>query len=1065
VIAVSPEASYSPAGFFVLRSATLPIERLEEGAGPAGSPATTRLSTAIAVDGADAALQSWGRDPLAQAAVYLASPTLSAQLSAWIEQPSPKVYEEIRPALFRYFLRMTGRATPFGLFASTSVGEIGAGRFELAGRRGLLRRTWLDLGFVYPLVARTVELPEVRRALSYTPNSTLSRVGDDWRYLEEIDEPKRRRRTLVRLKSSEALDLVLAEAGSGIRFSALTDLLVQRIAEVVREEAEAFVDQLIDSQVLVPSLVPSLTGPDPVERLLERAAPLPELAGFHAGLGAVADRLTQIDRQDGAQLAAAYRSTAPALITMLEGAEERHLFHVDLRREAPGLQFPASLLFSILKAVQALRRMTPRKSPQTVLDRFRQRFISRYGDREVDLMSALDEDIGIGFDIDPGSRRSEGLLADFRFPAAADSATTTRLDARLRHLIVLLERAWREHRQEIVLSEADLKELAGEDPAPLPDVFTVFGYVMAPDPAAPSASAMRFALLSVSEGAGLFGRFCRADPILREKVRDLLAREEALRPDADFAEVVYLPDDRAGNVVCRPALRAREIAFLGVSGLAPADQIGLSDLTVSVAGGRIVLRSRSTRREVLPRLTCAHNFAGNHASVYRFLASLAKQDVAGALAFSWGACADALFLPRVVYGEVVLSAASWRVDKSTATAWRALDGDQRRRQIAAWRDCEGVPRWVQVGQFDHLLTLDLDNALCIDVLIEELARGAARRVTELTPPPHRYCVRSPEGRHASEVMIPWIRDPAPPAPNAATLPPLDRGRRRFTPGTEWLYAKLYGSLNATEDALKTGVRELVADCRAAGLIDSWHFVRYRDEDDHLRVRVHGAASTLRDQVVPRFEALFERLTRSDAIWRSQFDTYEREATRYGGEEAIELAERIFDVDSDFVLSLLVAAPAAPDTGWRWQLGLRVVDLYYEALGFNLEQREAISKATERSFGREFRVESEFEAQLSRRFRAERSRLMSMFDAPERWAPELRWTLPAVDTLRARLAAMSAQLTELARDDRLATSLESICGSLTHMHLNRMMLANPREHELIVHAFLHRIHRSLRAQAI
>jgi thiopeptide-type bacteriocin biosynthesis protein len=1059
----SPEASYSSAGFFVLRSATLPIERLEEGVGAAAGADTTRPPTAIARDGADAALQSWVRDPLAQAAVCLASPTLSAQLSAWIEQPSPKVYEEIRPALFRYFLRMTGRATPFGLFASTSVGEIGAGRFELAGRQGLLRRTWLDLGFVYPLVARTVSRPEVRRALSYTPNSTLCRIGDDWRYVEEVAEPKRRRRNLVRLKSSYALDLVLAETRSGICFCELTGLL-QRVAKVEREEAEAFVVQLIDSQVLVPSLAPSLTGQDPVERLLERTACLPELGAFNAGLAAVADRLTQIDRQDVAELPAAYRSMGPALMAMLEDAEERHLFHVDLHREAPGLQFPASLLPSILKAAQTLRRITPRASLQAVLDRFRQRFISRYGDREVDLMSALDEDIGIGFDIDPGSRRSEGLLADFRFPAAADSATTTRLDARLRHLIVLLERAWREHRQEIVLSEADLKELAGEDPAPLPDVFTVFGYVMAPDPAAPSASAMRFALLSVSEGAGLFGRFCRADPILREKVRDLLAREEALRPDADFAEVVYLPDDRAGNVVCRPALRAREIAFLGVSGLAPADQIGLSDLTVSVAGGRIVLRSRSTRREVLPRLTCAHNFAGNHASVYRFLASLAKQDVAGALAFSWGACADALFLPRVVYGEVVLSAASWRVDKSTATAWRALDGDQRRQQIAAWRDCEGVPRWVQVGQFDHLLTLDLDSALCIDVLIEELARGAARRVTELTPPPHRYCVRSPEGRHASEVMIPWIRDPAPPAPNAATLPPLDRGRRRFTPGTEWLYAKLYGSLNATEDALKTGVRELVADCRAAGLIDRWHFVRYRDADDHLRVRVHGAASTLRDQVVPRFEALFEKLTRGDAIWRCQFDTYERESTRYGGDEAIELAESIFDVDSDFVLSLLVAAPTTSETGWRWQLGLRAVDLYYEVLGFNLEQREAICKATERNFRREFRVESEFEAQLSQRFRTERGRLASMFDAPERWTPEMRWTLPAVETLRTRLAAIGAQLTELARDGRLATSLESICGSLTHMHLNRMMLANPREHELIVHAFLHRIHRSLRAQA-
>jgi hypothetical protein len=35
-------------------------------------------------------------------------------------------------------------------------------------------------------------------------------------------------------------------------------------------------------------------------------------------------------------------------------------------------------------------------------------------------------------------------------------------------------------------------------------------------------------------------------------------------------------------------------------------------------------------------------------------------------------------------------------------------------------------------------------------------------------------------------------------------------------------------------------------------------------------------------------------------------------------------------------------------------------------------------------------------------------------------------------------------------------LEDLSASLAHMHVNRMMLSNPREHELIIHAFLHRI---------
>ena len=67
-------------------------------------------------------------------------------------------------------------------------------------------------------------------------------------------------------------------------------------------------------------------------------------------------------------------------------------------------------------------------------------------------------------------------------------------------------------------------------------------------------------------GARLFGRFCHGDDALRAHVEAHLRAEEALRPEAIFAEVVHLPQGRLGNVLCRPALRAHEIPYLGRSG-------------------------------------------------------------------------------------------------------------------------------------------------------------------------------------------------------------------------------------------------------------------------------------------------------------------------------------------------------------------------------------------------------------------------------------------------------------------------------------------------------------------
>src|SRR5262249_55010048 len=128
-------------------------------------------------------------------------------------------------------------------------------------------------------------------------------------------------------------------------------------------------------------------------------------------------------------------------------------------------------------------------------------------------------------------------------------------------------------------------------------------------------------------GVTLFGRFCHGDPELRRCVEAHLRAEEALRPEAVFAEVVHLPDGRMGNILCRPVLRGHEIAFLGRSGAASIGQIPLADLYLTLADGRIVLWSRQLGREVIPRLTSAHNFARESLGLYRFLCALQGEGV------------------------------------------------------------------------------------------------------------------------------------------------------------------------------------------------------------------------------------------------------------------------------------------------------------------------------------------------------------------------------------------------------------------------------------------------------
>ena len=136
--------------------------------------------------------------------------------------------------------------------------------------------------------------------------------------------------------------------------------------------------------------------------------------------------------------------------------------------------------------------------------------------------------------------------------------------------------------------------------------------------------ALSFEYAMGPSGAKLLGRFACGDDALRERVTEHLKDEEALRPHAIFAEIVHLPQGRLGNIAARPRLRLWEIPYLCRAGVDEAHQLTLDDLRVRVeASGRVVLRSARLDREVLPRMTNAHNHAAAELPVYRFLCALA----------------------------------------------------------------------------------------------------------------------------------------------------------------------------------------------------------------------------------------------------------------------------------------------------------------------------------------------------------------------------------------------------------------------------------------------------------
>ena len=1057
---------FAPSGFFVLRTPLLPFDEIAalgeglEGIGACPDP--DGRGRALRRDRAQlrGRLRAVVSRPELRDALFVGSPSLDEALDVWQKNPDSDRGRRFEVALMSYFSRAAARATPFGLFAGCTTGTIGSRtELRLRAQEEYQRHSRLDMDYLWAVSQAVERDPRLRAGLTYRPNSSMYEAAGRLHLAEGRFTATGRSYHLVAVDQSAYLTATLERARGGATLGELAAALVDD--EVSLAEAEDYVAELVDAQILVSDLRPGVTGDEPIHELVATLGRHPETTPLAGRLDEARSALEKIDAEGPGVPPERYRVMASGLHGLPAQPELSRLVQVDLVKPAARATLGGQVLTEISRGVRLLHQLVP-ASPPDSLSRFREEFLERYETREVALVEALDEETGIGFETS-GAPQAGGspLLAGLPLGSQPEGEAE-RWSARHDLLLGKLARALSAGVGEISIEASDLERLRPERRPPLPDAFYVMAAVAAESDDALAQGAFRVLIDHVAgpSGAALLGRFCHADPELLNCVEAHLRAEEARHPDRVFAEIVHLPEGRVGNILCRPVLREHEIPYLGRSG-APADrQLPVTDLVVSVRDDRIVLRSRRLGREVVPRLTTAHNYSRRSLGLYRFLCRLQSQDTAGYLDWDWGPLAGAPFLPRVVSGRLVLSRARWNLAEPEVRMLGRAGTASGFAEVQGWREERRLPRHVALADGDNELLVDLDNVLSVESLAHQLRERRGAVLVEMLPGPGELCVSGPEGRFVHEVIVPFVRTD-PPDPTAEHLPGTTASvRRRFPPGSEWLYAKLYGGAATADQVLTQLIGPVVDSAVASGAADRWFFIRYNDPDRHLRVRLHGPPERLHAEVLPRLEAAAAAAVDAGQVWRVQFDTYEREVERYGGERGIELAEQLFHADSDAVLGVLRSLSGDGGLDLRWRLALRGIDLLLDALGLGLADRRSVARAAREGYGREFGVDGEFRGAVGRRYRTERASLEALLD-PRQDAPA--GLAPGLEALRRRslrVAPVAAELRELAHGGHLPVPLPELATSYAHMHVNRLLRSAQRAQELVLYELLDRAYSSL-----
>ncbi len=815
-------------------------------------------------------------------------------------------------------------------------------------------------------------------------------------------------------------------------------------------EARAFIETLIHNQILVAELSPQITGGDNLDKLicsLQARNPVPDCLSA----------LQQVQRllQQVSGGVSKYQEVIHMLASQFPAVSTKDPIQVDLFFQPGTVRLAETVTGTLLQRLERLRVFSS-SGAGSDLQQFKDRFLQQYDQREIPLLMALDSESGVGYGVAAGEYASYTPLIDDLIMPAGGKKETVNWNAQTKFVLKHFLRSRALQTAVISLTDADLDELAADTNKPeLPPFLCLMGSLMADAADALDNGHFHF-LLKACHGPNalaLMGRFAAGNPELENLLRDFTRKEQLLEKNRLLAEIVHLPEGRTGNVLLRPSLYDYEIPFLGKSSVPEDFQLPVSDLLVSVRNNRVVLRSQRWQKEVVPRLTSAHNFTRG-LSAYKFLCDLQQQD-AFSIQWNWGILQDEPFLPRVAYHQVILERARWYVTREAFESLLASHpADEALLLLKAQHQ---LPAHVQLSEGDNDLLIDFGSAFGRMLLADKLKKGNVILYECLFNETTRLCANE-QGAFCNEIIIPLCNDAWQPPAGLAAVPSAANLQRSFAPGSEWMYIKIYCGPKWMDKLLLKILQPLIQELLVSGIADRWFFTRYQDPDYHIRLRFHlpqyGEHSSM---VMQRVEEILHPYLNNDIVRKIQLDTYIRELERYSP-ALMEHSEAFFFHDSEAVLQLLQTIGGAENQE-RWLLALKGADELLNGFGYTPIMKMKLLQQLQQQFFAEHHGDAALLLQLNNKYRTHKRLInAALLDNAH------DYTLPdgAQEVFTKRAAAWKDIIQHLQTVQKNAVT--ELPPHYLHMFLNRMFTANARLHELVIYHYLMKFYISLVARS-
>jgi thiopeptide-type bacteriocin biosynthesis protein len=269
--------------------------------------------------------------------------------------------------------------------------------------------------------------------------------------------------------------------------------------------------------------------------------------------------------------------------------------------------------------------------------------------------------------------------------------------------------------------------------------------------------------------------------------------------------------------------------------------------------------------------------------------------------------------------------------------------------------------------------------------------------------------------------------------------------RKFMPGSEWLYIKLYTGLKTADVILEEVVKPFLEELKNGDLIKKWFFIRYNDPKSHLRIRLELSDPDSFSKVLTVIKNYLEEYIDSGEISDFILDTYQREIERYG-EATIEESEFLFWKNSDSVLYEHLHF----DDEEKIIVSLFYIDKILECIELSVLEKLEWIRGFNTAFKYEFKADKRLNSQLSKKYRAFIPKYSEFVNSEE--------YLPFKEYILTNIHESEKVLQNIIKC--YSAPLQNFFQSIFHMNINRIFVSNQRMFEMVIYDYLFRYYKSL-----